>query len=273
MNPVENLQLFINRRRSFIGVFDGHNVEPTAHCNVEADMTRAAAYRKKFNEEHPEVRLTFNDMIIKAAANALPHHRLYTYSYNTRYSLFPADTIDIRFPVDLGDYLGWAMVKDTDKKTLTQIAADSKAAIERTRRDTPRRTDGFATIAGRHPIVPLLVQGIGTGLRFAGTVFPGFDRWARTQARKWRGTFLVTNVGPAGIMRMEGPIVAPDILHLMVTATKQTPVLVDGKVVLRPMMPLIAKYNVRMTDAAQTARFLTEVKENLEDPEHRLGPY
>lgn len=273
MNPVENIRLFINRRRTFIGVFSEGNVGPTAHCNVEADMAAATAYRKRFNLERPDAKLTFNDMIIKAAANALVNHRLYTCSFNGRHTLIPSTSIDIRFPVDLGDYLGWGTVWGADAKPLMQIQADAKAAIEKTRRDTPKRTDGYASISMKHPWVPVLVRGIGHGMRIAGIAVPAFDRWVRTQMRKFRGTFLITNVGAAGIMRMEGPIVTPDILHLMITATKQTPVLEGGKVVVKPMMPLIAKYDVRMTDAAQAARFLTEVKENLEDPEHRLGPY
>ncbi|MBI5529057.1 MAG: 2-oxo acid dehydrogenase subunit E2 [Deltaproteobacteria bacterium] len=273
MNPIEDLEGYVGKRRAFINAFSWRNIGPTAHCNVDCDMTTATAYRKNFNEERPEAKLTFNDMIIKAAANALSNHRLYTCAYNGRHGLFPADTIDIRFPVDLGDYLGWGMVKNADRKTLAEIAADARAAIERTRRETPKRTETWARIARQYPPVPAVLKGVGFGLRLAGICFPDLDRWFRTKARSYRGTFLITNVGPAGIMRMEGPIVTPDILHLMITATRKTPVLVEGRVETRPMMPLVAKFDVRMTDAGQAAAFLTDVKRNLEDPDHRLGPY
>ena len=57
--------------------------------------------------------------------------------------------------------------------------------------------------------------------------------------RKFRGTFLI--ITWRYIMRWKARS-SPDILHLMITATKQTRP-EDGKVVVKPMMPLIAKYD------------------------------
>ncbi|MFA6034947.1 MAG: 2-oxo acid dehydrogenase subunit E2, partial [Myxococcota bacterium] len=129
----------INKRRPFISAFAGVNLGPTAHCNVEADLTAATAYRKTFLANNPGVKLTFNDMIIKAAANALLLHPLFLCAYNGHYNLYPSENIDIRFPVDIGEHLGWGLVRNADRKTLRQIAIDSRMSIERTRRDTPRK--------------------------------------------------------------------------------------------------------------------------------------
>ena len=263
----------INKRRQFIAAFSHSNVGPTGHCNVEADLTAAIAYRKEFNLRHPDVKLTFNDMIIKAAANALHKHPLYLCNYDGRYSLFPTRLVDIRFPVDIGNHLGWGMVRDADKKSLKRVAIDSKTSIERTRRDTPRKAERWDDIFTNHPVVPSIFFGLVKTLTTAGAIVPSIDRWRRDLTRKFRGTFLITNVGPAGIMRMEGPIVAPDILHLMITATRPTPTLEDGKIVIKPMLPLVAKYDCRMTDTVHAAAFLSDVKKNLEAPGTRLGPY
>jgi pyruvate dehydrogenase E2 component (dihydrolipoamide acetyltransferase) len=274
LNDPAEIRKLINKRRSFITVFSTGNVNPTAHCNVEAEMSAATAYRKSFNERHPAAKLTFNDMIIKAAANALRRHPLYTCAYDGGYGLIPADRIDIRFPVDIGDHLGWGLVRNADRKSLREIAAESKASIEKTRRETPRKAERWDFVFSEVPGAGFALDGVMDGLKIAGRLFPGVERWRRETGRRWRGTFLITNVGTAGIMRMEGPIVAPDILHLMITSARQTPVLEpDGKMMIRRMMPLVAKFNCAITNAVEAARFLNDVKRNLESPKSGLGPY
>ena len=42
-------------RRTFVGAFRHDRIGPTVHCNVDADMTRAIAYRKRFKAEQPDV--------------------------------------------------------------------------------------------------------------------------------------------------------------------------------------------------------------------------
>ncbi len=273
MRIVDDLQGFINSRRAFVGAFDGRRVGPTVHANVEVDLAAALAYRKQFNQRNPDARCTLNDMIVKAAGNALVNHRLYTCTYNGRYTLFPAESIDIRFPVDLGFLLGWGMVRNVERKTLRQVALESEASKQRAQRETPVRMARFDRVLKRHPTLGTLLDLAVEGFQLLNRLLPPLERAWRANQRKRRGSFLITNVGPAGITRMEGPIVHPDILHLMIAASRQVPVLCDGKVEVRTRMPLIAKFDHRITDVGGAARFLLEVKANLEDPEHRLGPY
>jgi 2-oxoglutarate dehydrogenase E2 component (dihydrolipoamide succinyltransferase) len=51
---------------------------------------------------------------------------------------------------------------------------------------------------------------------------------------------------------------------------EQRPVVVDGEVVVRPMMYLALSYDHRVVDGQEAVQFLVRVKELLEDPETLL---
>jgi len=48
------------------------------------------------------------------------------------------------------------------------------------------------------------------------------------------------------------------------------PVVVDGEVVVRPMMYLALSYDHRVIDGAEAVSFLVRIKELIEDPESLL---
>jgi len=49
-------------------------------------------------------------------------------------------------------------------------------------------------------------------------------------------------------------------------AIKERPVVVDGQIVIRPMMYLALTYDHRIVDGREAVSFLVRVKECLEDP-------
>jgi 2-oxoglutarate dehydrogenase E2 component (dihydrolipoamide succinyltransferase) len=51
---------------------------------------------------------------------------------------------------------------------------------------------------------------------------------------------------------------------------EQRPVVVNGQVVIRPMMYLALSYDHRIVDGKEAVTFLVRVKEALEDPERML---
>jgi 2-oxoglutarate dehydrogenase E2 component (dihydrolipoamide succinyltransferase) len=48
------------------------------------------------------------------------------------------------------------------------------------------------------------------------------------------------------------------------------PVVVDGEIVIRPMMYLAMSYDHRMLDGKEAVSFLVSIKEQLENPEKLL---
>ncbi|WP_375665063.1 2-oxoglutarate dehydrogenase complex dihydrolipoyllysine-residue succinyltransferase [Bartonella sp. TT121SHDZB] len=81
------------------------------------------------------------------------------------------------------------------------------------------------------------------------------------------GTFTITNGGVYGSL-MSTPILnAPQSGILGMHAIKERAMVVDGQVVIRPMMYLALSYDHRIVDGQEAVTFLVRVKESLEDPE------
>ena len=80
------------------------------------------------------------------------------------------------------------------------------------------------------------------------------------------GTFTITNGGIFGSM-MSTPIInEPQSAILGMHAIKDRPVVIDGEIVIRPMMYLALSYDHRVIDGSSSVTFLVKVKEILEDP-------
>lgn len=80
------------------------------------------------------------------------------------------------------------------------------------------------------------------------------------------GTFTITNGGVFGSL-MSTPIInEPQSAILGMHAIKDRPVVVEGQIVIRPMMYLALSYDHRVIDGSSSVTFLVKVKELLEDP-------
>jgi 2-oxoglutarate dehydrogenase E2 component (dihydrolipoamide succinyltransferase) len=84
------------------------------------------------------------------------------------------------------------------------------------------------------------------------------------------GTFTISNGGVYGSL-MSTPILnAPQSGILGMHKIEQRPVVVDGAVVVRPMMYLALSYDHRLVDGREAVTFLVRVKEHLEQPQRLL---
>jgi 2-oxoglutarate dehydrogenase E2 component (dihydrolipoamide succinyltransferase) len=80
------------------------------------------------------------------------------------------------------------------------------------------------------------------------------------------GTFTITNGGVYGSL-MSTPILnAPQSGILGMHKIQERPVVVAGKIEIRPMMYLALSYDHRIVDGQQAVTFLVRVKDCLEDP-------
>ena len=81
------------------------------------------------------------------------------------------------------------------------------------------------------------------------------------------GTFTITNGGIYGSL-MSTPILnAPQSGILGMHKIQERPVVVAGKIEVRPMMYLALSYDHRIVDGKEAVTFLVRVKESLEDPQ------
>ena len=80
------------------------------------------------------------------------------------------------------------------------------------------------------------------------------------------GTFTITNGGVFGSM-MSTPILNPPQSAILgMHAIKERAVVVDGEIVIRPMMYLALSYDHRIVDGKGAVSFLTTIKDMIEDP-------
>src|SRR5215217_3160812 len=84
------------------------------------------------------------------------------------------------------------------------------------------------------------------------------------------GTFTISNGGVYGSL-MSTPILnAPQSGILGMHKIQERPMVVNGQIVIRPMMYLALSYDHRVVDGQGAVTFLVKVKEALEDPQRLL---
>ncbi len=133
---------------------------------------------------------------------------------------------------------------------------------------------GVAVSTDRGLIVPVLRDADAMGFGDIEKAVTGFAQRARdgsiTLEELTGGTFSITNGGVFGSL-LSTPIVnSPQSAILGMHKIQQRPVVVDGQVVVRPMMYLALTYDHRIIDGREAVQFLVAVKDALEDPARLL---
>jgi len=84
------------------------------------------------------------------------------------------------------------------------------------------------------------------------------------------GTFTITNGGVFGSLLSTPILNMPQSAILGMHKIQERPVVIDGQVVVRPMMYLALSYDHRIIDGRDAVQFLVAVKDALEDPARLL---
>jgi len=195
---------------------------PQFALTTSIDMTACAALRKKLAAEG--VKVSYTDMVVKAAALALRGHPEIA-------SLYDAGTIirraglHVGIAVALDDGLIVPVVRHADRLTLAELSVKAKDLIERARSN-----------------------------RLAPDEYAG-------------GVLTVSNLGMFGVDEFRAIVNPGESAILACGAIADTPAVVGGAVVIRPVMKLTGSFDHRAVDGAQAARFLAKTKELLESPE------
>ncbi|MCY3765021.1 MAG: dihydrolipoamide acetyltransferase family protein [Gemmatimonadetes bacterium] len=84
------------------------------------------------------------------------------------------------------------------------------------------------------------------------------------------GTFTVTNLGSIGGTSFTPIVNFPEVAILGMGRSRQEPVVRDGRIEARLIMPVCLSYDHRVVDGADGARFTRHLVESLENPERML---
>ncbi len=120
---------------------DSKRTIPHFYATVEIEMSRVVDLREELNEGVPkEERISFNDFVTKATAQALTKHPKMNASYDEgKVTLYKE--INLGMAIALEEGLIAPVIRDCDRKSLLEIARESRDLAARTREGKLRVED------------------------------------------------------------------------------------------------------------------------------------
>ncbi|MEO6491129.1 MAG: pyruvate dehydrogenase complex dihydrolipoamide acetyltransferase [Ferruginibacter sp.] len=223
--PLTQMRKVIARRLS-----ESKFSAPHFYVTMEINMDNAITARNAMNEVSP-VKISFNDMIIKACASALRQHPDVNSSWipaksGTDGSEFIRQNhhIHIGSALALPEGLIVPVIRFADQKTLSQIAADAKQLYAKAR-----------------------------------------DK--KIQPNEFSGnTFTISNLGMMDVEEFTAIINPPDSCILAVGNIRETVIRKNGAFDVTNVMKVTLSCDHRSVDGAVAAAFLQTLKKYLQDP-------
>ncbi|MCB1763191.1 MAG: 2-oxoglutarate dehydrogenase complex dihydrolipoyllysine-residue succinyltransferase [Gammaproteobacteria bacterium] len=133
---------------------------------------------------------------------------------------------------------------------------------------------GIAVGSPRGLVVPILRDADQLGFAELEKAVAEFGRKANDGTLSYEeltgGTFTISNGGVYGSMLSTPILNPPQSAILGMHNIQQRPVVVDGEIVIRPMMYLALSYDHRIIDGREAVQFLVTIKNMLEDPTRLL---
>ncbi len=203
------------------------NEAAMAYMVYEIDATAIQDFREKIlksTEKKHGIRVTITDFMLKITAEAIRQHPVINTRWVEGEGILFQDEINIGMAMAVKAGLVVPVIKDTDNKSIIQVAKDRVALID----------------MGR-----------------TGKLGP---------AQMTGGTFTVSAMGMFGTDIFTAIINQPENAILGVGTIKDKPVVVNGQIVIRPMMNLALTYDHRTIDGADAGRFMQTLKQFMEDP-------
>ncbi len=197
---------------------------PHFYVSADIDMTEAMALRKRINETlEGDVRVSVNDLVIKASVNTIKRFPKFNSSY-TDDGIRMHDSINIGIAIADENGLIMPAILDCGSKSLTDISTASKDLVKRSQTGT------------------LQVE------EYTG------------------GTFSISNMGMFDVTSFVAIIQPPQSAVLAVGTVKKQAVVQGDGVVVREMMSATLSVDHRVSDGAEGAQFIVQLKEFLENP-------
>jgi pyruvate dehydrogenase E2 component (dihydrolipoamide acetyltransferase) len=110
------------------------SIGPVPHffLTSEIEMDRAAELRQSLAEIDPNLKISFNDLIVKVVANSLVEHPAVNASFQDR-TIRYYERADIGVAVAIEDGLITPIIRSADRKSIGQIAREIRELAERAR--------------------------------------------------------------------------------------------------------------------------------------------
>jgi pyruvate dehydrogenase E2 component (dihydrolipoamide acetyltransferase) len=228
---VERVALSATRRQIARKMTQSLFTAPHAAALDEADVTELDAFRKQAEErlQDRHLHLTLLPFVMKATVAGLKQFPSLNASLDDeKQELILKRYYHLGIAMDTERGLIVPVIRDVDRKSLIDLAAELGAKVQRTRE-------------GKISLDEL--RG---------------------------GTFTLTNAGAVGGHAFIPIINYPEVAILGIGRAQPKPVVREGQIVARRMLPLSIAFDHRVVDGADVVRFLTLVMRLLEDPTQLL---
>ncbi|PWW32350.1 pyruvate dehydrogenase E2 component (dihydrolipoamide acetyltransferase) [Cytobacillus oceanisediminis] len=196
----------------------------TLHCDI--DMTEVVALRKDLLpkiEKRTGFRISYTDIFVKFAAHTLKKHPILNSSFRGgKIELHSA--VNIGVAVDVPNGLVVPVVKEADKKTLSELTSETKRLV----RAAQANKLSFEQISG--------------------------------------GTFSISNLGMFAVDSFNPIINEPESAILGIGRIREQLVQKEGSIQTISQVTFNLTFDHRVIDGAAAARYLTDLKNALENP-------
>jgi len=223
VTAVSNMRATIARR-----LVESKTQIPHFYLEVEVDAAPLLALRVQLNAslEKDGVKLSVNDFVLKAAAEALRRVPAVNCSWENEApsAIRRHPSAHVSFAVAIEDGLITPVIRDAHVKSLFAISAEARA---------------LAKLAKDKKLQPAQFTG---------------------------GTFCVSNLGMMGVERFSAIINPPNGAILAVGAAVEKPIVRGGQIAIGRMMSLTLSVDHRVVDGAVGATFLAALRQLLEQP-------
>ncbi|MCC6278250.1 MAG: 2-oxo acid dehydrogenase subunit E2 [Oligoflexia bacterium] len=250
--------------------------EASVYAQMDLDMTKALDFLKRFNEEN-NVKATpvhLVGMAIKRCMQERPeingmirHGKIYLRKH---ICLF----FSVNIPPKEGDKVGKAIlsganVENMEGHSLLDLCLALQKKIEITRERKDKKFEKNFKLIGLLPwrwvrhllnLSSWLTYELNLNLEFLGIPKDPF------------GSVLITNVGSLGIDCAFTPLMAYTRvpMHMAVGAVRERPWVVDGQVVVRPIMSVGVTFDHRFMDGVHAAHMAKTFRQCFDEPDRLL---
>jgi len=243
--------------------------DPSVYGTLEIDVGDARELIAELRAE-TGTRITITHLVGRALALAIAERP--EVNAIVRFgSLYLRETIDVFFQVAFegGEDLNGAKVTRANEKSVVDIARELDDAARAVRE---RRTDAVRT-ASRFKHLPASLTGIALRATSFATYDLGMDLTRFGVPYDGFGSAMVTNVGSFGLSTGNAPLVpfSRCPIVMLVGEVRERPVVRDGVVVPRPILPIGVTFDHRLLDGYQASKMAARFTQLLEQPRGLLG--
>mgnify|MGYP003083651681 FL=1 len=223
--PMNAMRKVISKRMS-----ESFFTAPTFTLNYEIDMLEIKKLREKLLAtilQKTGFKITYTDLIAMAVAKTLekPEHKFLNSSITEDGKGIKVHKhVSLSLAVGFDDNLLTPVLKDTNKKTITEIVIGLKELTKK---------------ALEMKLSPSEMSG---------------------------STFTISNLGMYGVKSFNPIINQPNVAILGISAMVDKPVVVNGEIVVRPIMQMSLTIDHRIVDGLAGAKFMQDLKGLLENP-------